>query len=131
MISSLLRFLFDLFILLALMIPVNYYILEELINLEFSILHYVCYAYFTLMVFLIHIFMLRSLELKPQRFVIYFMASMGVKIFLSLLVLVVIMYTGINNSKVFVINYLSLYFVYSFFSVYHTLRAQKRTLPKL
>ena len=131
MIKSHISFIFGLLVLLTVVLPLNYYVLEELLDLPFSKLHYFVYGYFVFIITLIHIYMVQSLKERPQRFVIAFMASMGIKILISLLLLVVIMYTGINNTKTFAINYLALYFIFSSFSVFHTLKTQKSAEAKL
>jgi hypothetical protein len=115
---------------LAILVPVNYYVLEELMDMPFTKLHYGVYTYFVLLILAAHLFMARSLQDRPQRFVVVFMASMGIKIFLSLIILVIIMYTGINNSKPFAINYLILYLVFSSFSISQILRLQRTLAEK-
>ena len=125
MISSFLRYFIELATLSIVLLPVNYYVQEELLKMDFSSLHYFSFIYFILLVTVIQIFLVRSLRNRPQKFVITFMASMGIKIFLSLMILVVIMYTGLNSSKEFAINFLVLYLVYSGFSIMHMQKVQK------
>lgn len=130
MITSYLRYLVSLLVLLAVLVPLNYYVLEELMDTPFTKLHYAVYSYFIVLILAAHIFMARSLRDRPQRFVIVFMSSMGIKIFASLILLVIIMYTGINNSKPFAINYLILYLVFSSFSISQILRLQRTLTEK-
>ncbi len=125
MIGSFFRFLIELGILTAVLLPINFFVLEELLKVEFKPLHYFIYIYYVAMVLVINIVMMRALKNRPQGYIISFMSSMGIKIFLSLMILVVIMYTGLDNSKPFAINYLILYLVYSAFSIFQMLRAQR------
>ena len=124
--SALVRFIIELASLLVVLLSVNYFVLVEMLNEKFGILQVIVYCFFLLMVTFIHISMLRALKKRPQQFVIAFMASMGIKIFVSLTLLMIIMYTGINNSNAFAINYLLLYLSFSSFSIYQMLRAQKK-----
>ena len=121
-----LNFITGLAILLLAMIPLNYYILEELIGQTFLPLHYYSYLYFVTLVLVVHFILVRSLKKRPQRFVINFMAVMGIKIFLSLILLVVFIYFFDVNKKVFGINYMILYLVFSSYSIASILKAQKK-----
>jgi len=125
MIGSFFRFLIELAVLTVILLPLNYFVLEELLDTEFKLIHYFVYAYYVIMVFIIQMVMMRALKNRPQRYIISFMSSMGIKIFLSLIILVVIMYTGLESSKPFAINYLILYLVFSAFSIFQMLRAQR------
>ena len=124
--GSLLKFLVELATLTIILLPVNYYVLEEILNIDFNNLHYFVFTYLIIMVSIIQFTMMKSIKNRPQRFVFSFMSSMGIKIFISLFILVVIMYSGINNSKPFAINFLALYISYSTFSVLQILRLQKK-----
>lgn len=125
MISSILNFLLQSAILILLLISINYFVLEEFFKTDFTALYYSIYVYFYLMITVIHVFMIRALKKRPQQYIIVFMSSMGIKIFLSLIVLVVIMYSGLNKTKTFAINFLILYLLFSSFSIYQMLRAQR------
>ena len=125
MITNFLKFFIGLAVLICIVLPVNYFVMEELLDTPFTALNYFVYIYFIILVTAIQFYMTSSLNKRPQRFVISFMASMGVKIFLSLILLVIIMYSGMNNSKSFAINFMVVYLVFSFFSISHILRVQK------
>ncbi len=127
--NSLMKFILQLVVLTAVAIPVNYYVNHEFLNMEFEKLYYFSYFYFFLVTIIIHLLLKRSLKDRPQKYVVVFMASMGIKIFLSLMILVVVLLIGIENSKVFAINYLILYMLYSAFSVSRTLKSLKN-LPQ-
>lgn len=124
MISSVLSFLLRSAIPLLFLISINYFVLEVFFKTEFSALYYGIYSYFYLMITIIHVFMVRALNKRPQQYIIVFMSSMGIKIFLSLIVLVVIMFSGLNKSKIFAINFLTLYLLFSAYSIYQMLRGQ-------
>lgn len=120
-----LRFFSGLFILVAVMLPLNYFILREVLGLDFGTLHYVVYFYFIFIVTTIHLVVYNTLSQKPGRFVIAFIGSMAVKILLSLLLLVVIM-KWFDNSGAAAVNFLLLYLSFSSFSVYNILKEQGR-----
>jgi len=130
MIKSNLRYIIQLAILIAVLLPINYFVLVELMHIEFSRLYYFSYLYYIILVFIIQIMMSRALKDRPQNYIISFMASMGVKMFLSLGILVVIMYPGLNSSKYFAINYLLLYLIFSAFSIFQMLQAQREVSGK-
>lgn len=125
MISSILNFLLRSAVLVLFLISVNYFVLEEFFKTDFTALYYGIYIYFYMMITIIHVFMVRALKKRPQQYIIVFMSSMGIKIFLSLIVLVVIMYSGLDKTKTFAINFLILYLLFSSFSIYQMLRAQQ------
>ena len=120
-----LRFFSGLFILVAVMLPLNYFILREVLGLDFGTLHYVVYFYFIFIVTTIHLVVYNTLSQKPGRFVIAFIGSMAVKILLSLLLLVVIM-KWFDNSGAAAVYFLLLYLSFSSFSVYNILKEQGR-----
>lgn len=128
--ASIIRFFISLFLLSFVLVSINYFLLQEVFNTTFTSFYYGVYIYFITLVSIVHFIMLDSLKKRAQRYIVVFMASMGIKIFLSLAVLVVIMYSGINNTKVFAINYLMLYLFYSAFSISQMLRAQKNLSSK-
>lgn len=125
-----LRFILQLSVFVVLLLSLDYFVIEELFNSTFSGLYYFSFLYFTSLVALIHFALQRSLQERPQKFVIRFMGAMGIKIFLSLMILVIIMYTGMDNSKQFALNYVILYLLYTAFSINRMLRAQRNESAK-
>ena len=117
-------------ILIIMALPLNFFITEELLKMDFSGLHYFIFVYYMLMVFFIQMSMLGALKNRPQKFVIAFMSSMGIKIFASLTLLVIVMYTGLNDTKVFAINFLILYLLFSGFSIYQIQKAHNELTEK-
>ena len=130
MITSFFRFLVELAVLSVILLPMNYYVTEALLSLDFDILYYGVYLYYLLLVIGIQVAIIRALRDRPQKFIIVFMSSMGLKIFISLILLVTVMMSGLNNSKAFAINFLILYLVFSGFSIYQMQRAQKEISPQ-
>jgi len=120
-----LKIIFKLGILCVVLLPINYYVLEELFNIEFTGLYYFSFAYYFIMVFAVHLVMSKALKNRPQNYIVAFMASMGIKMFLSLIILVIILYAEIESSKIFGVNYLLLYMIFSAFSIMEMLKAQK------
>ena len=129
MITSFLRFLIELAVLSVVVLPINYYVVEALLQLDFGSLYYVSYLYYLLLVIAIQLAIIRALNDRPQKFIIVFMSSMGLKIFISLIFLVVVMLSGINDTKAFAINFLLLYLLFSGFSIYQMMKAQKEMAP--
>lgn len=128
MIKSLFSFVLRLAVLLIVILPLDYFVIEELLKVEFVNTYYFVLAYFTLLVLFTQVYMINSLKKRPQVFVWTFLGVIGIKMFLSLIILVIIIYTGVNESKIFGVNFISLYFAFSIFSVLQILKAQRTSL---
>lgn len=125
MVKVSLRFLFGLLILLTVLVPLNYFLLQAVLKIEFKTINYGVLAYFALLISAVQFSMQNSLKKRPQRFVLNFMAAMGIKMFLSLIFLLILLYFFEVDKKVFGINYLVLYFIFSAYSITNILLAQK------
>ena len=113
---------------LIVLLPLDYFILVELLEVSFGLPYYFTFAYFTFIVLIIQFFINGSLKKRPGQFVWTFLGSLGIKMFLSLIILLVMIYTGVENPKVFGINFVTLYMLFSTFSVRHILKAQKASI---
>ena len=101
---------------------------KEVLKIEFGYSNYFVFAYFSLIVLFIQVYINKSLKKRPQVFIWTFLGALGLKMFLSLLLLVIVMYAGVHDSKAWAINFISLYFAFSMFSVLQILKAQKRSV---
>jgi hypothetical protein len=124
MIKHTLRFFVLLIVFTALLIPFNYFVLEALLSQEFAFPQYLTYAYFAGITLLVQGFLIKSLEERPQKFVINFMAAMGVKIFLSLILLAIHLYFNKDDGKIYAVNFTVLYLAYAALGTYAILRLQ-------
>ena len=130
MIGASLRFLFSLLIFLVIALALDFFIVVEVFKLDFGFTYYFTFVYFTFAVVVIQLFIIRSLRKRPQQFVWTFMACLGIKMFASLILLLLMIYSGVDHPKVFGINFAVLYLLFSTFSVIHILKAQKVSLGK-
>ena len=105
MIKYLLRFILICVLLTVVLIPFNYFILQGMLTIPFDQSIYLAYGYFLVLSILIQAFLLKSSSDRPQKFVINFMAAMGGKVMLSLLLLVLHMYFHKEGAKVFAVNF--------------------------
>lgn len=125
MIKSLFWFTLRLLAFLIVLLPIDYFVFEAVLKITFGFSHYFVFAYFTLIVFFVQIYINKSLKKRPQVFIWTFLGALGLKMFLSLLLLVIVMYAGVNEPKVWAVNFVSLYFVFSVFSALQIMKAQK------
>ena len=128
MIKSIFSFVLRLAVFLIIILPLDYFIIEEVLKVEFVNTYYFVLAYFTLLVLFTQVYMNNSLKKRPQVFVWTFLGVVGIKMFLSLMILVIIIYAGVNESKIFGVNFISLYFAFSTFSVLQILKAQRASV---
>lgn len=82
-------------------------------NEAFTLKNYLSYLYFFVGSFFVYRFLFISMNEDPKKFVTRFMAAMGLKIFISLMILVVYMWFNQSEGKVFAVNFLVLYLLYS------------------
>ncbi|MEQ9063797.1 MAG: hypothetical protein RIE58_06450 [Vicingaceae bacterium] len=114
----------------VLLLPLDYFILDELLNVPFGTVYYFTFFYFVGAVLFIQFYLNSSLKKRPQQFIWSFMGALGLKMFLSLLILLIVIYAGIADPKTYGINYISLYMIFSVFSVIQILKAQRASIPK-
>ena len=110
----------------------NFYYLIALITFALACIHFVViqlselvwhnsyivlYVYFPLITLLIHSVLLKQINKRPQLFINYFMGSMTVKLFLSMVLLLVVLYTQPNVRVSFALIFMFMYLVYTALSV--------------
>lgn len=128
--KALSKFFIGLVSLLFILIPLDYYIIVELLNSSFDIINYLTFVYFILVICIIQISLMKLLKGRPQSFVPGFMGALGIKMFLTLIILTVLIYSGMVDKKVFGINFTLLYFIFTAFSITHVLKAQRSSLEE-
>jgi hypothetical protein len=124
MIKHNLRFFVLVLALTALLIPFNYFVVEAVFGQHFGMEHYLTYVYFAIVTLIIQGFLVKSLESTPQRFVVNFMAAMGLKIFVSLALLGLHLYFNKGEGKLYAVNFTLLYLAYVALGTYSILRLQ-------
>lgn len=110
----------------------NFYYLIALITFALACIHFVViqlselvwhnsyivlYVYFPLITLLIHSVLLKQINKRSQLFINYFMGSMTVKLFLSMILLLVVLYTQPNVRVSFALIFMFMYLVYTALSV--------------
>lgn len=120
-----LSFLVAVIALTILLIPFNYYVLEELLKLPFGNLQYASFAYFVMVILGIHYKLLGALKKRPQQFVTTFMGLMAIKMFLSIGLMLLMIYAGGADIKSFVVNFVVLYMLYTALEIQYILKAQR------
>lgn len=121
------RFILICVLLTAVLIPFNYFVLDGILDRKFDYTYYLAYGYFLVLTIVIQGLLLKSLSERPQKFVVNFMAAMGGKIFLSLILILLHLYFNKEGAKVFAVNFTVLYLLYSFLGIYHILSVQRKT----
>ncbi len=107
------RFFGLLLVITLVLLSFNYFILEELLNQPFSLKNYLSFTYFFAGGFVMFRYLFNSMNDDPKKFVTRFMAAMGIKIFVSLMILVIYLWVHEAQGKVFAVNFLILYLLYS------------------
>ena len=110
------------------LLPMNYFIVVELLQSTFDIINYLTFIYFMVLVAIIQILMSRLLKERPQRFVPGFMGALAIKMFLTLTILVIVVYLGLVDKYVFGINFTILYLIFTTFSITHILSVQRSSI---
>lgn len=123
--SRWLRYFGWLLVVVLILLSVNYFLAQVFFKELFTPAFYFMHLYFIVLVIFAQLLLDRALKERPQRFVVTFMGVMAIKMFLSLAILVLLVYTGWVTSKFFIVNYLILYLAYSVFSVGQILAFQK------
>lgn len=110
----------------------NFYLLIALITFVLACIHFVgiqltemtwhpsyivLYVYFPLITSLIHFVLLKQIYKRPQLFINYFMGSMTVKLFLSMILLLVVLYTTPKVRISFALIFMAMYLIYTALSV--------------
>lgn len=110
----------------------NFYYLIALITFALACIHFVViqlselvwhnsyivlYVYFPLITLLIHSVLFKQINKRPQLFINYFMGSMTVKLFLSMVLLLVVLYTQPNVRVSFALIFMFMYLVYTALSI--------------
>ena len=107
------RFFILLLVVTLVLLSFNFFILEELLQHPFTLKNYVSFVYFFAGGFIMFRYLYQSMTDEPEKFVRRFMIAMGIKIFVSLMILVVYLWIYGAGGKVFAVNFLILYLLYS------------------
>lgn len=94
-----------------------HFVLIQLTKLVWHPSYIVLYVYFPLITSLIHGVLLKQINKRPQLFVNYFMGSMTVKLLLSMVLLLVVLYTTPSVRISFALIFMLMYLIYNALSV--------------
>jgi hypothetical protein len=91
----------------------NYFTPE---NLHHS-LSWVILAFFSISTFVVHLYLSKSAEGDPKAFVGKFMGVTGLKLFLYLIVLIILLLTDRDHVRAIALYFLVMYFLFTVFEV--------------
>ena len=94
-----------------------HFVVIQLSELFWHNSYIILYVYFPLITLLIHSVLLKQINKRPQLFINYFMGSMTVKLFLSMILLLVVLYTQPNVRISFALIFMFMYLVYTALSI--------------
>jgi len=94
-----------------------HFVVIQLSELVWHNSYIVLYVYFPLITLLIHSVLFKQINKRPQLFINYFMGSMTIKLFLSMILLLVVLYTQPNVRISFALIFMFMYLVYTALSV--------------
>lgn len=103
--------------LVTIVLAAVHFILVQLTNLVWHPIFIALYVYFPMITSIIHAVLIKQIDKRPQLFVNYFMGSMSVKLFLSLILLLVVLYTMPKVRVPFALMFMLMYLVYTALSV--------------
>ena len=95
-------------------------------GLDWNNLYIILYIYFPIVTLSIYLVLSKQINKRPQLFVNYFMGSMTVKLFLSMILLFIVLYTHSEERLHFAIVFMLMYLVYTALSVVFLLQKIKR-----
>ncbi len=100
----------------AILIVAQYFIFDVL-QIPFSNLYYIFYGYLFVITLLIHKLLSSQINKRPQAFVTYFMGAMSVKLFLSLIIMLFVLWFNREIKIQLAVVFMILYLAYTFLSV--------------
>ncbi len=87
--------------------------------------YYFLILYFVVISSYTHYILLKALIFKPNRFLIKFMLTTTIKLFLSIIILIIFIFTNKLEAKIFSLNFVVLYLIYLFFDIFMILKQSK------
>ena len=100
----------------------------QYVEYELSEIYFILYIYFPVTTILIHFILNKKLDQRPQAFVTAFMGSMSAKLFISLILLLIVIYTNREVRVPFAILFMAMYAVFTILStsvLFKKLRSKK------
>lgn len=108
---------YQLIALITFVLACIHFMLIQLSEMLWHPLYLLLYVYFPLITSLIHSVLLKQINKRPQLFINYFMASMALKLFLSMILLLVVLYTTPKIRIYFALAFMFMYIIYTTVSV--------------
>lgn len=100
----------------SVLIAAQYFIFDAM-QIPFSNLYYIFYVYLYGITLLIHYILNSKIHKKPQAFVTYFMGAMSVKLFLSLIIMLIVLWFNRDIKVQLAVVFMVLYLFYTLLSV--------------
>jgi len=97
----------------------GHYLIFSALHFEWSIWMWVLYLYFPLATYLIHQILNKQIDGRPQVFVTAFMGTMAAKLFISLGLLLVVLYSFPAIKISFALSFLYLYLLFTSLNTYY------------
>lgn len=112
-------------ILLAIQVVVFY-----LLNIQLSLVYFIAYVYLIGFNLVAHHYLVKANNERPQKFINTFIAVLGLKMFMSLLLVLVLGLSFKDELLPLVISFLILYFCYTIFEIKSLLKLPKEKSNK-
>lgn len=109
-------------ILVSLLSLSAHYFLFSQLQFGWNVWIWVLYIYFPLMSLIINQLLMKQMKGRPQTFVTVFMGSMAAKLFISLILLLFVLYFNPDIKVPFAISFLYLYLLYTVLNTIHVFR---------
>jgi len=100
----------------------------NLLSLDWNWVYLILYVYFPAFSLIMHAILTKKIDQRPQAFVTAFMGSMSAKLFISLILLLVVLYTNREIKIPFAILFMIFYAVFTILStsvLFKKLRSKK------
>lgn len=104
-------------LLLTIVIGAAHFLVNQYFLFQWHNQYWILYVYFPSITAVIYSVLSSKIDKRPQEFVTYFMGSMSVKLFFSLALLLVVLYTVPEARPDFAVIFMVMYFFYTTLSV--------------
>lgn len=106
-------------LIISLISLVAHYFIFQYLGFDWNQWMWVLYLYFPITTLLIHRVLSKKVAARPQSFVTSFMGSMAAKLFISLILLLVVLYSFPTIKIPFALSFLYLYLLYTSLNTYY------------
>lgn len=109
------------------LILLSVYVLEPFISVTFKSgwIYYLIY-FFSFATLILHLILFRLLQTSPRKFVAYFMAAVGIKLFVYLAILLILVFSSPERAVGTLAEFFVLYLLFTIYETYFILKLKHK-----